>query len=327
MPEISVVMPVYNTKEAFFRCAIDSILQQTYTDFELLIIDDCSEAYIGEIVAGYHDDRIKYFRFEKNAGAAVARNCGLDQARGKYIAFLDADDIALPDRLAVQHEFLEQHPEIGCLGTVFDILKGRRIKKSRGKSPLKHDEIVDFLLFEGCLLCQSSVMIRKSVLNQHHVRYNPDYIVAQDYVFWLDLIGKTRFEILNTALVVYRFHEGNISHKKQKLQRINAAKAQIEAVEKHLNVKLPPEILNFCAQEDFDVKAFADLEKIVLSAGKEDVVPRKIVDVFLKRKYKKLYRHTRSLQHQWYLLTCPLSRFFGFPVRWRLFYFITRGIF
>ena len=145
MPEISVVMPVYNTKEEFFRCAIDSILKQTYTDFELLIADDCSDGYIEKIVKSYPDKRISYLRLEQNAGSAVAKNLAIQHAKGKYIAFLDSDDIALPDRLAAQYDFLEKHPDIGCLGTVFYILKHKRMRRVYHRIPLKNEDIVNSL--------------------------------------------------------------------------------------------------------------------------------------------------------------------------------------
>ena len=121
-PKISVVMPVYNTKEEFFREAISGILLQSYRDFELLIVDDFSDTYIKDIVNSYEDKRIKYFRLNKNSGAAVARNYALERAVGTYIAFLDSDDFSAKDRFEKQVSFFIDNPEIGCLGTAVDVI-------------------------------------------------------------------------------------------------------------------------------------------------------------------------------------------------------------
>ena len=117
MVKVSVIMPVYNTREAYFREAIESVLNQSFKDFELLIVDDFSEPYIEKTVKSYKDERIKYHRLNKNSGASAARNFAIEQAQGEFIAFLDSDDISLENRLKHQLEYFEQNPQIGCLGT------------------------------------------------------------------------------------------------------------------------------------------------------------------------------------------------------------------
>lgn len=98
---ISVIMPVYNTQESFLREAVESILHQTFTEFEFLIIDDCStDPNIQKTLKSYNDPRIRLLQTEQNSGAAAARNLGLREAKGKYIAFIDSDDVSYRERLA-----------------------------------------------------------------------------------------------------------------------------------------------------------------------------------------------------------------------------------
>ena len=110
-PWVSVLMPVYNTAP-YLREAMDSMLSQTFTDFELIVLDDCSPDNAEEILATYSDSRIVRYKGEKNVGLSNVLNTGIDMARGKYIARMDSDDISMPNRLRVQVDYMEQHPEI-----------------------------------------------------------------------------------------------------------------------------------------------------------------------------------------------------------------------
>ena len=106
---ISIIMPSYNT-ERYIGDSIRSVLAQTYSDWELIIVDDCSTDRTDDIVGGFlHDTRIRYIKNEKNSGAAMSRNRALREARGRWIAFLDSDDLWLPDKLEHQVDFMEQH--------------------------------------------------------------------------------------------------------------------------------------------------------------------------------------------------------------------------
>ena len=118
MPKISVLFPVYNTPEPFLREAVESILNQTFSDFELIVINDASpDENVEKVVLSYHDDRIRYYRNEKNLGISPTRNKLIDLAQGEYLAVMDHDDISLPERFEKQVAFLEQHPEYQLVGT------------------------------------------------------------------------------------------------------------------------------------------------------------------------------------------------------------------
>ena len=225
-PRCSVVMPVYNTPAGYLREAIESVLGQTYADWELIIADDCSEPYVLEIINSYSDSRIRYLRMEEQSGAAEARNRALDEARGELVAFMDSDDISLPERLAKQVAYLDAHPEVSCLGTEYKILKGKSYKQAPAV-PHDHEGIVSYLLFCGCAFCQSGVVLRRAVLEQPTpLRYRAEFKAAHDCALWFDLIGRARFAILGEELVHYRAHTQSISGRTRALQVQKMGEAQ-----------------------------------------------------------------------------------------------------
>lgn len=330
MPKISVIMPVYNTKEEYFREAIESVLAQTFTDFELIIVDDCSEAYIGEVVKSYQDKRIKYFRLENNSGASAARNFAIEQAQGEFIAFLDSDDVSLENRFKHQLEYFEKNPQIGCLGTGVKGIgsDGEKVKFNIFSSSF---EIELFLIFKGCAFCQSSVMLKKSILMDNNIRYQTKYNPAEDYGLWLDLIGYAQFYVLPEVLTLYRFYPENISHRQKELQQQNSGLAQFNAFKKYCNTNFehPETWFNFMSGNSLDKDELSELENKIpdlINALQLKGCPKKDLMYFFKKKFKKLYYRTRSISGQWALFNSNLNKFFKLSYRWRLFCFITRGI-
>lgn len=210
-------MPVYNTKEEYLREAIQSILNQTFSDFEVIVVDDASTVDVRDIVNSYLDERIHYYRLAKNEGAAGARNYAIAKSVGEYIAFMDSDDVSYANRFEIQKNYLEAHPDIGCLGSRMDIIGDDKDNISFVEI-FSHDEIESFLLFENCAFCQSTVMLRKEILDKHNIRYKKQYVPSEDYALWLDLIGQTKFAILPDKLLSYRFHNEGISHRQKELQ-------------------------------------------------------------------------------------------------------------
>lgn len=329
-PKISVVMPVYNTKEKFFREAISSILSQSYADFELLIVDDFSDTYIKDIVNSYKDKRIKYFRLNKNSGAAAARNYAIDRAKGEYIAFLDSDDIAAKDRFEKQVAFFEHNPEIGCLGTAVTAI-GDDAKDVNFVAYKTHFEIESNLIFNGCVFCQSSVMLRKSILDENNIRYRDEYVPAEDYGFWLDMVGHTKFAILAEKLTAYRYHSENISHTQKDIQRKKCGLAQMRAFQKYCDIKFDNIDLwsKYFTGQPFSKDELEELENClepIVESLLEKGYPQKDLMYFLKKKFKKQFRITRTISGQWRLMNSKLSKFFRLKLRWRIFYFVTRGI-
>lgn len=162
MPEISVIMPVYNTKVQHLQPAVASILNQTFTDFELLIIDDCSTEDISDAIKVFADPRIRFVKAEKNGGAGQARNLGLSQAKGKYVALMDSDDIAHPQRLQIEYDYLEHHPQIDILGSYMQ----RFPQKKTLKVPLEHEDIIHENIFLNWRVEQSVRHVPPQQINQ-----------------------------------------------------------------------------------------------------------------------------------------------------------------
>ena len=166
MPKVSVLMSVYNTEENFLREAIKSILNQTYKDFEFLIINDGSTKNNTEqVILSFKDDRIRYIPNERNMGIIASCNKGFDLANGEYIARFDSDDIALPQRLEKEVEFLDKNPDYGLVGSYFETFPKKRIVK--GFTDYK--KVREALLVNSNQFGQSTVMIRTSVLNSNNI--------------------------------------------------------------------------------------------------------------------------------------------------------------
>lgn len=225
-PLVSVLMAVYNG-EKFLREAIDSILNQTYTNFEFLIVNDGSADLTEEIILSYSDSRIRYIKNETNLKLIESLNKGLELANGKYIARMDADDISLPNRIEKQVAFLEDNLEIGVLGTwvrTIGLENNYEVHFKQG-----HDQI-RFELFFHNYLHHPTVMLRNDLIKKNKIYYE-NYLHAEDYALWVKLTEFTKIDILPEILVNYRIHESNISevHKnQQQIQTSYLRKKQIQ---------------------------------------------------------------------------------------------------
>ena len=208
-PKISVV---YKTNPEHLKEAIQSILNQTFTDFEFLILDDCPTDDREDVVKSFDDKRIKYFKNEKNLGISDSRNKLIDLAEGEYLAVFDHDDISLPERFEKQVKFLDEHPEIGVLGSTFDWLHGQK-----GRNLPENNKDIECFLMEGCALHHPAVMMRKSVLTDNNLLYEQNFSPAEDYLLFCKLIGKTKFYNAQKPVLLYRKHENQTSRRQAEL--------------------------------------------------------------------------------------------------------------
>jgi glycosyltransferase involved in cell wall biosynthesis len=330
MPKISVIIPVYNTEKYLSQC-LDSVWAQTFDDFEVICVNDGSTDGSLAILEEYakKDPRIIVLT-QVNQGAAAARNFAISKAQGEYLAFLDADDISLPERFARQLSFFEDNPEIGCVGTKAKII-GDDFQKMAFPTPTEHHEIEQHLIFVGCVFCQSSVMLKKSILDQNNIWYQKQYVPAEDYAFWLDLIGHTKFAVMADELVLYRFHLANISHRQKSLQGQKCAEAQISFLARYYHQNLNQEIwFKF-----FNKELLSDQEYVLLNNGMKEILQAvqqenhenaKAVLKLFQRKVKRILYHTHGVLPQWQLLRSPLNQTLKIPFTLRLFCFITRGV-
>ncbi len=209
-PTVSVLMPVYNTKESYLRAAIESILNQTFTDFELRILNDCStDPNVEKVVLSYQDKRVKYSRNEQNLGISGSRNKLIQAARGKYIAVMDHDDVSLPGRLATQVAYLEQNPDIGVVGSFArELVSGKTLTL-----PVEDEDIKLAMVFRSSIF-HPAAMLRRSMFKL--VGYESTYTPAEDYALWCRLLPHTQFYNIPEILFAYRNHKNNTSHRQKR---------------------------------------------------------------------------------------------------------------
>ena len=199
---VSVVLPEYNA-ELYLKDAIDSVLAQTFSDFELIILNDGSVDKTEEIILSYNDSRIVYVRNEKNLGLIGTLNKGMALARGKYIARMDADDISFPQRFAKQVKFLEENQEYVICGTSAYRFH-EDISDKKAFNPPLTDENIRVRLFFNSGFIHPSVMFRANVIKDNHLSFSEDYKYAEDYFFWMDLLKFGKGFNLKEKLLYYR---------------------------------------------------------------------------------------------------------------------------
>ncbi|MDD3154545.1 MAG: glycosyltransferase [Victivallaceae bacterium] len=208
MPKISVLMPVYNPG-AIVGETICSVLCQTCSDFEFIVIDDGSTEPTRSLLAGFDDPRIRLFR-QENRGVAEARNRAVQLARGEYLAFLDHDDLWLPEKLAVQSEILDADSRIGLVYSPV-IPFGDAIDRRPPEYERLPEAATASLLAQNKIQSTSCVMIRKSLFSQHALRFDPACVPCDDWDLYLHLSVFCSFACTSEALVRYRLHSGNTS--------------------------------------------------------------------------------------------------------------------
>lgn len=204
---ISVIMSVHNA-EAYLKEAVESILSQTFKDFEFIVVDDASSDNSLKILESYPE--IKIIKNTENLGLTKSLNIALRQAKGEYIARMDADDISLPNRLEVQKNFLDKNPHISVVGSAVEIIDGK--KKTVHTEP---KSIEYFMKFKN-IMSHPTVMFRKKDIMSVGA-YDENFKYAQDYDLWSKLLGKGyKIANIDSPLLRYRIHENSITQGKTK---------------------------------------------------------------------------------------------------------------
>jgi hypothetical protein len=218
-PVVSVAMSVFNG-ERFLREAVESILNQTFRDFEFIIINDGSTDGTAAMLDSYagSDSRVRVYH-QENKGLIESLNRGCGLAQGKYIARMDADDIAVKDRLQWQIEFMERHTEIGVVGGAVEIIDsaGRAFYSSR--HPVTDEQIKSTVL-QHCPFTHAAVMIRKEALLSVG-GYRGLFVDAEDYDLWLRIAERWGLANLEAVVVKYRIHPGQVSYQKLRQQTLS----------------------------------------------------------------------------------------------------------
>lgn len=216
---VSVIMPVYNA-ERYLKEAVDSILQQSYRNFEFIIINDGSSDDSAKILDAYDDKRIKRVSFEHNKGLIEALNTGIKLAEGHLVARMDADDISLPKRLEVQVAAFQNNPLLlACDTDYYNLFEDGSRKLSPGT--LHGDALKASLLFTTCF-CHPAVMMRNVFANKANV-YNAGFTLVEDYKLWCDLAADGEFEHISEPLLLYRSHLAQVSNQHHQTQLAKSA--------------------------------------------------------------------------------------------------------
>jgi len=235
-------MSVYNGKE-YLRQAIESILNQTYQNFECIIIDDCSTDSSLKIINSYDDSRIKVLHNNLNFGLSRSLNIGLSLSQGDYIARMDADDISLPQRFDVLKRYMDNNPDVGICGSWAETIE----KSPRKLTPDCSPENIRTELFFHNIIIHPSVIIRKSVLEGNHLEYNEKLLFAQDYDLWVKCSKYTKITNIPEFLLRYRISNTQLSSNRLINQHKSAMDTRVWIL-RQLGIKVTP--------EEFDIHAF-----------------------------------------------------------------------
>lgn len=303
-PLVSVLMPVYNGAK-YLQQAMDSVLAQTFADFELIVVDDGSVDDSPDIVRAYSDKRIRLIKNASNLGLAGARNRALGEARGKYVAWLDADDVSASHRLQRQVALLDAHPDVCACGTwvkTIGVAAGQR-----WTYPVGSDSVRVRMLFHNPL-ATSSVMVRRDVLSKNNLWFDEVQPPAEDYALWerLETFGDIRN--IPEYLTLYRVHPNQISARREAAQRqaewavherqLIRLGVAVGERERAIHTWLARSELRF--QDMGTVTEVGDWLRMLMDANLESrVYPQAALERFVQR--------------LWYV-TCAMNTRFGFQV-------------
>ena len=211
-PEISVIMSEYNTDPTLLRASIESIINQTFSNFELIIINDASNNDLSKITNEYRDKRIRIYNNKTQNGLVYSLNKALSLSKGKYIARMDTDDYSYAERLEKQYTILENNQNIDILASRADLYDGAKIwGKTKEKGPIGIQE-----LKKGNPICHPSVMMRKKIFNT--LRKYPNKKRCEDYALWIEaVINNFKIVILDETLI--RYHLNKEDYRKKTLYK------------------------------------------------------------------------------------------------------------
>lgn len=233
--KISVIIPTYNYGEFICDC-IESVINQTYRNYEIIVIDDGSKDNTAEIIKKYKNE-ILYF-YKENGGPSSARNYGIKKATGDYICFLDADDVFLPKKLELQIAYMKENKNIGLLySDYYCVSKELKITQYYESMGFKsHGEAIRYLLNYN-YINTSTTMIPKACID-HIGLFNEKYRYLEDFDLWLRIGSKYRFKYINKPLVKTRSHYKNLRNKINNFEMIKNAKKIKEEINNKINLDL-----------------------------------------------------------------------------------------
>jgi len=290
-PKVSVLMPVYNAG-VYLREAIESILDQTYLEFEFIIINDGSTDNSKEIILSYNDPRIKYFENKENLKLITTLNKGLEIASGKYIVRMDADDISLPNRIEKQVKFMDSNPEVALCGSWF---KAFGESNQIGKYATSNDDIRIRMLYQT-QFCHPSVIIRKDILTQNKYKFDFNFIHAEDYELFVRISEKYKVANIPEVLLKYRQHVKNVSTSFKQTQVENSRKIiQMQFNEIGIEISLEE-------QELYSRFCYSNFSFSMEEINKLLIILKKIIESNKVSKYLSVAEYPKYLSKMWFHL-------------------------
>ncbi len=233
-PLVSVLLPVFNGEE-FLKQTIESVLNQTFVNFEFIIIDDGSTDSSRQIINSFDDQRIVFIENSENLQLIKTLNKGLEIAKGNYLARIDADDYMHPTRLEKQVHFLDAHMDYVLAGSSVQLVRdGIEIEGDIIKYYSDHDDIVFSMSFY-CPFIHPTIMLRMCIVREHQLKFDLGYLHAEDYEFWTRIVRYGKVYNLDENLTYYRVHSNQISNVHLDFQKKQMKKIQV----KFLNENLP----------------------------------------------------------------------------------------
>ncbi|HSJ68103.1 MAG TPA: glycosyltransferase family 2 protein [Anditalea sp.] len=233
---VSVLMPAYNV-EKFLNESIDSILNQTFKDFDFYIINDGSTDRTEEIILSYSDPRIKYIRNEKNIGYIKSLNKGLELINSKYIVRMDSDDVSQLDRLEKQVQYMEDNNQVAVCGSSIIKFKENPSTASRITQVITDAKILAFSSIFYTSIYHPSVIIRNDLLKNNNITYQEKYYYAEDKAIWLDISEYGLLSNVDEPLLYYRIHDKQVSSQFSIIQVQNSlARTKLELVKYGANI-------------------------------------------------------------------------------------------
>ncbi|MEX2659940.1 MAG: glycosyltransferase [Acidimicrobiales bacterium] len=241
-PAVSVLMPVYNG-EAFLAEAVESILGQTFTDFEFVIVDDGSSDRTAQMIEEYvaRDGRIRAVHQTENLGLIATLNRAIPGCRGDYIARMDADDHCDARRLERQVDHLTRNPDVGVLGTTYRFIDERGRELPDGRQLPTDPASLRWRLFFECCIAHATVLVRRDVY-QSLIPYDKSFFAAEDYELWLRAAGRVRMENLESVLYYVRRHAASVTRGHWQTTGRNSERAVTVALERVLGREVGSEV-------------------------------------------------------------------------------------
>lgn len=314
-----------SNSEAHLRPAIESMLNQSFTDFEFIIVNDCSTDRSLEIIESFNDPRIIVINNTEKTTIAESRNIGIQKSRARFIASFDSDDIAHPDRLKVEVEFLESHPDFGLVGSFVRLIDRNGAPTGvKWAEKISSEKVPIRLLFGNCF-AQSSVMIRKSALPSEGYGTG----ISEDYPLWIRIAQTWKVANLPYILLDYRVYDQNNTSKKKELLHAHVNEILRSQLQK-LGIDASPEELiihrtNYTYKgtktevKDFIAQREAWLIKLSLANHKTHIYDTKMFnEVMAERLLTTLGANTGVGFYGWnILIQSPLTKYLNLTEEWK----------